>query len=162
MKIVFLFISALICIGISGCKKDVSRSFRPEKFLPKILKNEDITQGKVLVLFLAEGMCSECINQEFINLKEQKKLLDHLIVVGIFSHKRIFNSCVNSLKPNMKVFYDVKLLAANESLPSNPVYLIYDRKQNRVSDIFYPQACRIAQTLEYFKNIKSAIGVSGD
>lgn len=149
-------------MGISSCKKDTSKSFRPEIFFPETLKKEDIVQEKVLILFLAEGMCSECINQEFMNLKEQEKLLDCLVVVGVFSNKRIFNSCVNSLKPKMKVFYDVKNLTANENLPANPIYLIYNRKLNRVSDIFYPQACRITQTLEYFKNIKPAIGIPKD
>ena len=149
-------------MGSSSCKKDTSKSFRPEILFPETLKKEDIVQEKVLILFLAEGMCSECINQEFMNLKEQEKLLDCLVVVGVFSNKRIFNSCVNSLKPKMKVFYDVKNLTANENLPANPIYLIYNRKLNRVSDIFYPQACRITQTLEYLKNLKPAIGIPKD
>lgn len=159
MKVKILFISVLFCISISGCKKSISQSFNPEKMFLKILKNEKINPEKMLVLFLAEGMCSECINKEFMNLKEQEKFLDHLLVVGVFSNERIFNSCVNSLKPKMKIFYDVKKLSVEEKLPANPIYFVYDQRQNQISDIFYPQACRISQTLEYYKNIKPAIRI---
>lgn len=157
MKIISLFISIIVCIGVSGCKKDNSQSFSPENFFPKILKSEKFIQEKTLILFLAEGMCSECINKEFMNLKEQGKLLDNIVVVGVFSNKRIFDSCVNSLRPKTKIFCNMMSLPENEKLPQSPIYLIYEQKRNRISDIFYPQACRVSQTLEYFKNIRTTV-----
>lgn len=157
MKVACLFTLALICIGLSGCNKNVSDSFKPEEFFPRILKNENIIPEKIFVLYLSEGMCAECINKEFMNLKECDKLLNNIAVVGVFSNKRIFNSCVNSLKPKEKFFYDMKDLKEGEELPLNPIYFVYDREKKEISDVFYPQPCRIVQTFEYFKNIETVL-----
>ena len=159
MKTIGLFI--ILLTGMMWGCRDVSKhdnTFKMESFVLNVLKNEDVGLEKKLVLFIAEGMCSECINKEFMNLKEQKDMQDHLVVIGMFSNKRLFMACVNSLNlKNKAVFYDSKLLASQAGIPQNPIYMVYDRKQGIVSDVFTPQPCRIPLTLEYFKNIKNSL-----
>lgn len=154
MKIFLVIIFIFTFIGCKNAEK--STSFDVKKFVSEFLKSDSIPKEKFLVLLISEGMCSECINKEFINLKEHRKVLDNIIVVGIFTNKRYFLSSVNALKPKMKIFCDFQKVNQKVVI-QNPLYFVYDKQKEQVSNIFTPNPCRIASTFEYLKNVKENI-----
>jgi hypothetical protein len=109
-------------------------------------------------LFISEGMCSECINTEFQNIKENSEIMNSLIIVGVFSNKRHFNACVNSIdSENLPI---KKVLINNlelNGIPLNfsPFYFIYHSDSNSVSDKFHPTICDRVSTIKYFHFVKN-------
>jgi hypothetical protein len=105
-----------------------------------------------LSLFISEEMCSDCINTEFKNIKEYGELINSLVIVGSFSNKRHFESCVNSIifdKPIQKV-----LIKSEVGSRFKPFYFIYHSDSNSISDIFYPTSCDRALTVNYYSSVK--------
>jgi hypothetical protein len=119
------------------------------------LQKENIEAS--LVLFIMEGACSECINVEFQNIRENHEHINSLTVVGAFSNKRSFNSCANSIvfdKPLQKVFMDIAEFEGIKTA-SHLFYLFYE--DGSFSNVFSPQACARNLTTDYYGFIKNNV-----
>ena len=142
----------LFTTTIFGCSKNVTL----ENKVCDRLNQENITTS--LSLFISEGMCSECINTEFKNIKENRVIMNSLIIVGAFSNKRHFNACVNSIDsedlPIKKVFINKSDLEGIQ-LNFSPFYFIYHGDSNSISDKFHPTICDRASTIKYFHFVKN-------
>jgi hypothetical protein len=123
------------------------------------LQDENINTS--LVLFFSQGMCSECINIEFQNIQENSELISSLVIIGALSKKRDFYACVNSLvfdKPLKKVYIDIEELNKIEKIQFMlPLYFIYNRGSNSISNRFQTQGCNRNLTVSYFEEVKEII-----
>jgi hypothetical protein len=144
---------------LSACKKSEKDT---EEKLEDALINGLIDcniqlKSKSLLLFISEGMCSECINKEFMNLRNDSIFGDNVdvIVIGIFSKKRHFLSTVNHLPRAKKIFIDKNTI--NKDVFAKGVvvfYSVYDKQSKQLTNIFYPDPCDQLSTLQYYKTIK--------
>jgi hypothetical protein len=138
-----------------GCTKDTIESKICDK-----LQEENINTS--LVLFFSEGMCSECINIEFQNIKENSELINSVVIMGALYKRRDFNACVNSLvldKPLKKVYIDIQELNKIEQIRfGTPFYFVYNSGTNSISNRFQSQGCNRSLTVDYFKEVKKIIG----
>jgi hypothetical protein len=113
-----------------------------------------------LVLFIMEGSCSECINAEFQNIEKNREQISSLTVVGAFSNRRSFISCVNAItfdKPVKKVFIDISELEGVR-IRAALFYFLY--RDGTCSNVFYPQPCERDLTKRYYESLFSAKNVS--
>jgi hypothetical protein len=122
--------------------------------LENLSENEAQTS---LVLFISEGMCSECIMSEFINLKENAGKIKSLTVVGAFANVRHFHACVNAMnyEGNIKKVYINTSKTKKIQLPKGTFYVLYKREANSLSEIFYPQSCERDATVKYYISLQN-------
>jgi hypothetical protein len=115
------------------------------------IHNENIDSS--LVLFIKEGSCAECIDVEFQNIKENREQINSLIVVGAFSNKRSFFSCVNAIafdKPVKKIFMDMSEVEGVR-IRAALFYFLY--RDGSYSNVFYPQPCEQDLTKKYYESL---------
>ena len=105
---------------------------------------------KQVFLFIADEMCSECIIKEFQNIKSESITVN---VIGYFKDRRNFVSSTNRDFIMNRIFIDRNRLDGYR-LPVQPVYFIYNKNTNTISDIFYPLPTEEAKTFSYFQKIK--------
>jgi PBP1b-binding outer membrane lipoprotein LpoB len=90
-KRISLLISLMLIVG---CGTRYSHKTIVSKLQERLFEEKTETS---LVLFIAESMCSECINVEFQNIKKNKDVIKSLTIIGVFGHKRHFDACIASL-----------------------------------------------------------------
>jgi hypothetical protein len=150
-----LTIMLIICVFILGCN---TQNTIESKICEK-LQEENINTS--LVLFFSEGMCSECINIEFQNIKENSELINSLVIIGVLSKKRDFYANVNSLafdKPFKKVYIDIKELNEIEQIRFMvPLYFVYNSRSKSISNRFQAQGCNRGLTVSYFEEVQEII-----
>jgi thioredoxin-related protein len=107
-----------------------------------------------LVLFISESMCSECVNIEFQNIKENKDNIKYLTIIGSFEQKRHFDACIASLTSYgitlEKIYINTKEI---KEIISFPFYFFYNSNTISLSDIFYPEPCAKDVTVKYYNII---------
>jgi hypothetical protein len=125
-------------------------------WLPKHLaQDQDTLPNNLLMLFIAENMCAECLNKEFQNIKNissSKKEFKPL-VVGVFKNKRHFLSTIATISEKCFLVYINTEECKVKELPQNPFYCTIDFKTQTASNVFYPQPCETDKTLSYLYQI---------
>jgi len=148
----FIFILSLLTF--IGCKEQKTEQMDIYKELQNIITDSSETK-KVIGLYISDGVCSECINQELINIKERADLESNLVIIGAYPNKKLFNSCISNMNPQKKVFVDLKKDQYgffNEH--KNVFYFYYNRQDKEVSRIFYPDPCDIHRTFKYYDELE--------
>lgn len=92
-----IFLVLILCTIIS-CNNSTSRL----DIINSSLAEEKMSSDSVLVLYIAEGMCSECIIKEFENLKAITSQSNDIMIVGMFSNYRLFKSNVSRIDVQLK------------------------------------------------------------
>ena len=102
-------------------------------------------------------MCSECINKELLNIKECDWIGEHLIVCGMFSNKRFFNSIINSFNIKSTVYISKDMTIDKIEHRNMPFYAFYDAKSHLLSQIMYPEPCNAQKTINYYESFREII-----
>lgn len=153
-KIVF----GLIFLLLLGCNRTNTHSVDSKKRLEDVITSELINSGVNTnnpILFVAEGMCAECINSEFVNLQSDTVLQRAIIIVGLFSRKRHFISTLTNLTNVRTVYIKHELMKDRNQNETLLFYAIYNAQLSKLTHVFYPDPCNAASTLNYYKNIKN-------
>jgi hypothetical protein len=154
MKAIGLVIVLSLLMGCSRVKTD-NTDFKQE--LENIIIKELIQNGikkNTPILFVAEGMCSECINREFINLKNDSSLFKSVVIVGLFSKKRYFTSSIGNLTGVNNIYINKNHIDSGAVKDSFLFYSIFDVESSKLTNIFYPDPCDVSSTLKYYRVLK--------
>ncbi len=154
-KYIYIAILAIFC-----CCKNI-REENIASIEPVITNELDrikLEEKKYLVLFISEGMCSECINREFMNIKQNEWFGQHLIVFGIFSNERYFKSMVNPINTYMNLYVSEDHITDEINRENGPFYVIYDTESLLMSHKMYPDPCDVQKTIEYYETVKKIVG----
>ncbi|WP_313381509.1 hypothetical protein [Proteiniphilum saccharofermentans] len=125
--------------------------------MENIIINELVNSGvqkNSPILFIAEGMCSDCITKEFINLKNDSILLNSIIVVGLFSKQRYFTSSIGNLMNVRNIYINSNYVDSKDKKNDYLFYSIYDEKSSKLTQLFYPDPCDVSLTIDYFRVVK--------
>lgn len=156
-KKIFLYvISCLFC----GCSQSVSNSSENLYSWFRTYPDIDSIRDKQLVLFICQDMCTECVKQELINMNELH--VESLIVVGVFEKKRYMMSTLNNITKDIPFLYICSDSCKDVRFPQGPVYFVFDKRQKIINDIFIPNACDTAKTMDYYREVeKGGIKIFG-
>lgn len=146
---VFFFIAILLS-SCTGNKKPQNE----EAVIIQLLKNELASGQSHLCLLITEGMCTECIIQEYMIIKNQGNDVP-IVLIGLFSNKRIFLASTEMIPATQRIFVNAQHLQIKFS--EQPMYFIYDNTLQEISNIFYPESCNEESTLNYFQKIKKSL-----
>ncbi len=152
------FISAFV---ICFCCCSNPKEKTTENIETRIIQELDqlnLDNQKYPIWFISEGMCSECITKELINIKENEWVNKQLIVLGIFSNKRHFHSIINSIHVYKTIYIDTETSKELINQRSSPFYAIYDAEKSILLNRMNPDPCNAQKTIEYYENIKKTIG----
>ena len=137
---------------IGSCKNsNEKKTINVESIITDELQKINLEEDKYLILFISEGMCPECINKEFINIKQSAWISNYLIVCGMFSNKRYFYSSINSINVKHAAYINEDIIVEHIEQNNMPFYSIYDTKSHHLSQIMYPEPCDSSKTIEYYK-----------
>lgn len=138
-----IFLVLILCTIIS-CNNSTSRL----DIINSSLAEEKISSDSVLVLYIAEGMCSECIIKEFDNLKTITSQSNDIMIVGMFSNYRLFKSNVSRIDVQLK-FIEYPITNTDELIDLVPHYFVYHPSSNKMSSFYIPQDCDDSRTIDY-------------
>lgn len=145
MKIetIHILLLLLIVLGLVSCD---STSFKnPNK---SILESLDKTDNpSTLILVVSENMCSDCIYNELINIQSNKKVLDNIIVIGLFSRERYFYSFMKEFKSIKTLYIQSDLI---DPMPRTVYYSFYNKEQKNLENTLYADPCNSKLTYQYY------------
>jgi hypothetical protein len=154
-----IFICLLFVAFLFGCRT----SELPDVYV--WLQNElsgnhvSSTEKNFLVLFVSEGMCSDCINKEIININ-QSNFSKPILIVGVFERNRYFQSIINVISDEcISLFINTEKYIPKR-LPLQPFYSVFDYQTKTVTRIFYPQPCEPQETLQYLREVDTELAKS--
>lgn len=144
----------LFTLILYGCH--ISRPIGEDAFFSQVLEREHLADSNVLILYIAEGMCAECINKELINLNEYDDIRRNTVIVGSLSNKRHFLSSVNAVSVKRKIFIptkdmpDIKFASVMQ-----PHYILYIALGGYFEAPYYPTDCGPERTIGYYNSIRA-------
>lgn len=154
----------LICwLAPLACLWGCSHPIDEQTFLTRLLESEQLADQNTLILYVAQGMCAECINRELILLNEHRDIAQHTIIVGNFTSKRNFLSSVASTEVKRKIFVptaempEMKLASALQ-----PHYILYFAANGTFGPPYYPTDCSGDRTVAYYQNLKPILSSRSD
>ncbi len=151
-------IIALWILAFWSC--GTSRPVPEETFWKQVFERENLTDSSVLLLYIGEGMCAECINKELINLGEYPEIARNTVIIGSFSNKRHFLASVASVQVKRKIFVpadgmpNIKFAAALQ-----PHYMLYVAPSRTFEPPYYPVDCSTERTRDYYRSVRSVFSV---
>lgn len=145
-----IYILILICVLVSCINKSENKTkqLTPIELIVNKLSEKDRPKP-CFVLYVSEGMCAACINQELMNVAKDSIIFHNIHVLGSFSNQRYFNSFTNSIDESRKIFSNVIL-----EKDLDIFYGIYEEGQKKISNIFHPEVCDPKRTFEYYETVK--------
>ena len=154
MKLKYLLI-IVIFVYSCVCKVNERQKHLDLKSLfIQTIENEKIQEEEnQFYLFIADDMCTACIEKEYLNIKNDSIAV---VIIGLFNNKRHFMASTSSIQVKNKIFVD----KSKQNIDSNsfqPTYFIYNKKTKTISDVFYPGTCEEGKTISYFQKVKNRI-----
>jgi hypothetical protein len=145
MKRILLLATALL--SMISCHKGVTI----QTIIADALGEARELSPYTLVLYISERMCSTCINEEIINIRQNSTIENKIIVVGVFSNKRNMYSTLNDLDLGSRaIFVDAKKVMPTEE--KAPQYFIYNKEYRVFSAQFVPSSCNPQKTMDYYED----------
>lgn len=146
-----LILIPILFLLLHGCSRPVSE----QSFMIGVLERENLADSNTLILYISQGMCSECINKELINLNENNDIAENTVIVGSFPNKRHFLASVSSVMVKRKIFIpEDKMPEVSFAAERQPHYLLYVASAHSFGQLYYPVDCSPERTLEYYRNIR--------
>lgn len=146
------WLAPLVCLW--GCAQPVDE----RDFLTRLLEKEGAADSNALILYVAQGMCAECINRELILLNEHNDIAQNTIIVGNFTNKRHFLSSVSSAKVKRKIFVPTDEMPEVElAAPLQPHYILYVAANGTFGPPYYPGDCSGERTAAYYRNLRPVL-----
>lgn len=147
----------VICaLGFWSCGAFSPRPAAEETRWKQVFEREHLTDSSALILYVAQGMCAECINKELINLKEHPEIARNTVIIGSFANKRHFLASVASAKVKRRIFVPANEMSNIDfAVYMQPHYMLYVASSRTFEQPYYPADCSTEKTIEYYRDIRS-------
>jgi len=156
-KSLILFIIGMCLLSCNNTHSK-SKNNNLKSILFEILHEKDDSKKNIsLILFIPnEHLCSECLNKEILNIKNNQWIEENTIIIGVSKNRREFLS-------NFKTINPLKIITINETDYKHIFYyqaiqyFLFDKEKKLVFSFFYPQPCDESATIEYFESVKRMV-----